>query len=157
MFRVESCLLEDYVSDSDCLCRVNLRTLRNSTRTVSDSKGHNYTFVVCGNLTSDCGGSGDVGECVYRAVARGTVLQTGQCYFIINNKITEFKRHFLAVYLQCSVHCWFTFSAVYIVGLRPEPGYTRCEPARYTCLTTKRLNKTDIYISKGDCPFFTLL
>jgi hypothetical protein len=64
MFREEPFLLEEYVSDNDCLCRVNLRGLRSSVRTVSDAKGYNYTLVVCGNLTSShCGASG-VGESV---------------------------------------------------------------------------------------------
>jgi hypothetical protein len=64
MFRVEPCLLEEYISDTDCLCRVNLRALRDSVRTVSDSKGYNYTLVVCGNLTSGHCGTSGVGESV---------------------------------------------------------------------------------------------
>ena len=63
MFREEPFLLEEYISDTDCLCRVNLRALRSSVRTVSDSKGYNYTLVVCGNLTSSRCGTSGVGEC----------------------------------------------------------------------------------------------
>jgi len=64
MFRVEPCLLEEYISDINCLCRVNLRTLRGNVTTVSDSKGYNYTLVVCGNLTSSHCGTSGVGESV---------------------------------------------------------------------------------------------
>lgn len=63
MFTVEPCLLE-YISDTDHLCRVNLRALRNSTNIVADLEGNHYAFAVCGNLSrSHCGSSG-VGESV---------------------------------------------------------------------------------------------
>jgi hypothetical protein len=63
MFRVEPCLLE-YISDTDHLCRINLRALRNNVTMVSDSEGYNYTFVVCGNLSSSPCGSSGVGESI---------------------------------------------------------------------------------------------
>ena len=90
MFRKEPFLLEEYFSDTDCLCRVNLRALRSSVRTVSDSNGHNYTLAVCGNLTSSHCGTSGVGESV--------LLHGSTCNCTPNNKknsskITELKVH----------------------------------------------------------------
>ncbi|XP_069700006.1 cation-independent mannose-6-phosphate receptor isoform X2 [Periplaneta americana] len=46
---------------------IDLRPLRNKMVTVSDAEGHNYAFIVCGNLSSSpCGGSG-VGVCQYKS------------------------------------------------------------------------------------------
>lgn len=47
--------------------RINLRALRNNVTMVSDSEGYNYTFVVCGNLSSSPCGSSGVGVCQFKA------------------------------------------------------------------------------------------
>lgn len=47
--------------------RVNLRPLRNKVKMVSDPDGYNYTFVVCGNLSSSRCGNGSVGVCQFQA------------------------------------------------------------------------------------------
>ncbi|PNF28080.1 hypothetical protein B7P43_G12251 [Cryptotermes secundus] len=47
--------------------RVNLRPLRNKIKMVSDLDGYNYTFVVCGNLSSSHCGNGSVGVCQFQA------------------------------------------------------------------------------------------
>jgi hypothetical protein len=85
MFRVEPCLLEEYISDTDYLCRVNLRSLKSKVRTVSDSKGHNYTLTVCGNLTSGhCGASG-VGESVLLHSSTWNCFPNRTVLFLISN------------------------------------------------------------------------
>lgn len=55
-------------------------------KTVSDSEGYNYTFVVCGNLSSSHCGHGGVGESV--------VLHTSMYNCSVNRPFLR-RRHYL--------------------------------------------------------------